>query len=347
MTLKLDTLPTRRDEAWKWTDVRARVKDEQKGLSATGLPKFTLPEGVSVREAETDDLDTDNPMASLARRFGGKVWTVDVPKGFVSKEPIVVEGLNRGHVRLRINIGKGADVSLVEHYAADAGAFCNADITLHLSKGAALSRVQIQTDPADAVRVATTHITTWGHTKLTQHALGFGASLARFETRVAVMGKNCDLTANGAYLLNDKRHIDMTSHIDLAVPNTLVRQSVKGVVTGKSRGVFQGKFHVRRPAQHTDAEMRHDALMLSDSAEVRAKPELEIYADDVACAHGNTIGQLDESALFYMRQRGIPLAEARALLTEAFIGEVFDDLVDEELRESLLGKIRDWLGNQL
>jgi Fe-S cluster assembly protein SufD len=89
--------------------------------------------------------------------------------------------------------------------------------------------------------------------------------------------------------------------------------------------------------------MRHDALMLSDSCEVRAKPELEIYADDVACAHGNTIGALDESALFYMRQRGIPAAQARALLTEAFVMDVFDDMTDESLKESLLTQVRDWL----
>jgi len=129
-------------------------------------------------------------------------------------------------------------------------------------------------------------------------------------------------------------------------PDCTIRQAVKGVVTDKSRGVFQGKFHVRRPAQHTDAEMRHDALMLSDTSEIRSKPELEIYADDVACAHGNTIGQLDESALFYMRQRGISLGEARALLTEAFVADVFDDLDDEGLRESLLAKIREWLKGQ-
>jgi len=346
MTLDIKTLPNRRDEAWKWTDVRGRVSEDQKGLSVTGLPKFTLPEGVSITEADTDDLDTDNPMASLARRFGGKVWTVDVPAGATPQEPIVIEGLERGHVRMRVNLGKGAKASLVEHYAAEAGAFCNADMTIHLAEGAELSRVQMQTDPADAVRVATTHITAWGKAKLTQHTLGFGASLARFETRVAVMGTDCELTANGAYLLNDKRHIDMTSHIDLGVPDTLVRQAVKGVVTDKSRGVFQGKFHVRRPAQHTDAEMRHDALMLSDTSEIRSKPELEIYADDVACAHGNTIGALDESSLFYMRQRGIPLKQARALLTEAFVAEAFDDLEDEDLRESLLGKIREWLEAQ-
>lgn len=135
----------------------------------------------------------------------------------------------------------------------------------------------------------------------------------------------------------------MTSYIDLSAPDALIRQSVKGVVADKARGVFQGKFHVRRPAQHTDAEMRHDALMLSDSAEIRSKPELEIYADDVACAHGNTLGALDEQALFYMRQRGIPIKQARTLLTEAFVVDVFDDMKDEALRESMRTKIRAWL----
>ena len=133
------------------------------------------------------------------------------------------------------------------------------------------------------------------------------------------------------------------SYIDLSVPDCTIRQAVKSVVTDKARGVFQGKFHVRRPAQHTDAEMRHDALMLSDTSEIRSKPELEIYADDVACAHGNTIGALDDSALFYMRQRGIPEAQARVMLTEAFLSEVFDDLDNDEMRKSILGKVGTWL----
>ncbi len=341
--LKLDTLPTRRDEAWKWTDVRGRVKDDQKGLSIAGLPKFTLPKGVSIAEAETDDLETESPMASLARRFGGKVWTINVPSGWHSEEPLIIENLSRGHIRIRIEMGERSALQLIEHHSGDKGAFVNIDTTLNMKSTASLIRTIIHDDPADCVRVATTHLTTWEKCLVKQHTLSFGAKLARFETRVAVMGKDCELTANGAYLLDGKRHIDMTSHIDLTVPDTLVRQAVKGVVTDKSRGVFQGKFHVRRPAQHTDAEMRHDALMLSDTSEIRSKPELEIYADDVACAHGNTIGALDESALFYMRQRGIPLKEARALLTEAFVAEVFDDLDDEALRESLLDKVRDWL----
>ena len=346
MPLNTEQLPTRRDEAWKWTDVRGRVKDEAAGLSVAGLPKFTLPEGVSISEVETDDLDTDSAMAKLARNFGGKVWAISVPDGFSSEAPLIIEGLNRGHMRLRINLGKGATLSVIEHHAGDKGSFVNIDQTITLKAKARINRTLIHNDPDDCVRIATTHITAWKDAKFVQHALSFGGSLSRLETRLAGMGKNIDAVINGAYLLRDNRHCDMTSYIDLAVPDCTIRQAVKGVVTDKARGVFQGKFHVRRPAQHTDAEMRHDALMLSDSAEIRSKPELEIYADDVACAHGNTIGQLDENALFYMRQRGIPVGEARALLTEAFVADVFDDLEDENLKESLLSKVREWLKEQ-
>ena len=281
--------------------------------------------------------------AKLARNFGGKVWQVTGPAGLEPSEPLIIEGLNRGHIRIRIDIAKGASLSVIEHHAGDAGGFVNIDMTVTLKAEAKFDRTIVHNDPNDCVRIATAHITAWNDAAVTQHALSFGGALSRIETRMAGMGKNIEATLNGAYLLDDKRHCDMTSYIDLAVPDCTIRQAVKGVVTDKARGVFQGKFHVRRPAQHTDAEMRHDALMLSDTSEIRSKPELEIYADDVACAHGNTIGQLDESALFYMRQRGIPLGEARALLTEAFVADVFDDLEDEELRESLLGKLRRWL----
>ena len=346
MPLNIETLPTRRDEAWKWTDVRGRVSEEAAGLSVAGLPKFTMPEGVTVTEVETDDLNTDSAMAKLARNFGGKVWAISVPEGFSSDAPLIIEGLNRGHIRIRIDVAKGASMTVIEHHAGDAGGFVNIDMTVTLKAEAKFDRTIVHNDPADCVRIATCHITAWNDATVTQHALSFGGALTRIETRLAGMGKEIEATLNGAYLLDDKRHCDMTSYIDLAVPDCTIRQAVKGVVTDKARGVFQGKFHVRRPAQHTDAEMRHDALMLSDTSEIRSKPELEIYADDVACAHGNTIGQLDESALFYMRQRGIPLSEARALLTEAFVADVFDGLDDEDLRESLLDKIREWLLEQ-
>ena len=344
MPLNLDTLPTRRDEAWKWTDVRAAAKEQGglKGLEVKGLGFFNLPVGLTLRIDQS--VSVGQGMNDLAKQHNSQRYTIDVPDGFSSDQAIQISEIKLGHVLVKIRLGKGANVNLVESFEGEENGFSNYDINIDLKEGATLNRVIVHNDPNSHVRVATTHITAWQSAKISQYALSFGGDLSRLETRVAVMGKEVEAVLNGAYLLNDKRHCDMTSYIDLAVPDCTIRQAVKGVVTDKARGVFQGKFHVRRPAQHTDAEMRHDALMLSDTSEIRSKPELEIYADDVACAHGNTIGQLDESALFYMRQRGIPVSEARALLTEAFVADVFDDMSDEELKESLLGKIREWLG---
>jgi len=335
-------LPSKRDEAWKWTDVRGAVTDKARGLTRAGLPKFSLPDDLSVSEIERDDLETDTPMAALARTYGGKVWDINVPAEYAGTTPIEIDGFESGHVRIRMTIGKGAKLSLIENHAGQDG-FSNIDMTIILKSGAMLDRVVMHDDGDTQTRTLTTHVTQWDGSVFNQHTLSFGGALARLETRVAGMSKGIESNIHGAYLLKDKRQTDMTSYIDLTASDAVIRQSVKGVVTDKARGVFQGKFHVRRPAQHTDAEMRHDALMLSDTSEIRSKPELEIYADDVACAHGNTLGALDEQALFYMRQRGIPIKQARTLLTEAFVVDVFDDMKDESLRDSVRGKIRTWL----
>ena len=337
----LDNLPHRRMEAWKWTDVRGAVSGSQSGLSISGAPKFTPPAGIHIGQGEGRPSAT--PMGKLAAQFSGHSWQAYVPEGARPSPPLLIEDLANGHVRFALMIDKGAALTIVEHYRGEAGAFANFDMHIELAEGASLTRIIVQDDPEDCVRIATCSITAQENVKIEQYALSFGGALSRLETRLRGDDAGIDAAMNGAYLLDGKRHADMTSHIELTSPDCVIRQSVKGVVTDKSRGVFQGKFHVHREAQHTDAEMRHDALMLSDTSEVRAKPELEIYADDVACAHGNTIGQLDESALFYMRQRGIPVSQARALLTEAFVADVFDDMDDEDMKESLLGKVREWL----
>ena len=343
MPLKASNLPTRRDEAWKWTDVSRTNAGALRGAETAAPVQIFVPEGVSVTRVEAKPAANDKSLLKLATEYAGQIWAIEVPAGFSSEQPIQIEGLTQGHAQIAINLGKGARVQLVEHYDGQGGSFVNSHMNVTLKEEAVLDRIIVQTDPEDCVRVATTHVTAWANAEFIQHTLSFGGKLSRLETRLAGMGKDVKATINGAYLLDGKRHCDMTSYVDLACPDGHIRQSVKGVTADKSRGVFQGKFHVRRPAQHTDAEMRHDAIMLSDTSEIRSKPELEIYADDVACAHGNTIGALDESALFYMRQRGIPLAQARALLTEAFLASVFDSLEDEVMRESLLDKLRGWL----
>ncbi|MEP1231164.1 MAG: Fe-S cluster assembly protein SufD [Litorimonas sp.] len=341
MPLNLDNLPSRRDEAWKWTDVHGRVTEGQSGLSVEGQPKFIAPKGVSISQSAGSVSET--PMAKLAQNVAPQSWEITVPADFADGEALHIEDISRGHLRVDIKLGKSARLTVIEHHSGDAGAFVNLDMQIHLAEGANLTRVIVHDDPSETVRIATATIHSQKNARFNQFALSFGGGLTRLETRLNVMGEGFEANMNGAYLLGEQRHCDMSSHIDLERPDCTIRQAVKGVVTDKARGVFQGKFLVQRPAQHTDAEMRHDALMLSESSEIRSKPELEIYADDVACAHGNTIGQLDESALFYMQQRGIPIGQARALLTEAFLADVFDDLDDEDLKDSILDKIRGWL----
>lgn len=337
------SLPNRRDEAWKWTDVSRVVSDDMRGLAVAAPVQIFVPEGVTVVRMDAETAANDATLYSLATEHAGQVYAIEVPAGFSSEHPIQIEGLTHGHAQISLSLGKGARIQLVEHYDGQTGAFVNSHLNVKLAEQAVLDRVIVQTDTETTVRAATTHVTAWASAEFIQHTLAFGGKLSRLETRMAGMGQGVKATINAAYLLDGQRHCDMTSYIDLACPDGHIRQAVKGVTADKSRGVFQGKFHVRRPAQHTDAEMRHDAIMLSDTSEIRSKPELEIYADDVACAHGNTIGALDDSALFYMRQRGIPQAQARALLTEAFLGSVFDTLEDDVMRESLLDKLRGWL----
>src|SRR5690606_7170587 len=141
---------------------------------------------------------------------------------------------------------------------------------------------------------------------------------------------NAAVHANAAALLGQTQHGDFTSMIHHQAPNCISRQTVKNVLGGKSRGVFQGKIHVHQIAQKTDGYQMNQALLLSPQAEIDAKPELEIYADDVKCSHGATVGQLDENAMFYLRSRGIPAELARALLIEAFLADALDLIMKDE-----------------
>ncbi len=334
----LEHLPHRRMEAWKWTDVRTKVRGKEQGLSAEQRLDITCGEGIVVRrEAQPK---SESVMGKFADNFIRAAMVITVPAGFKSRTPVVIIAQGGGHARIVYKLGKGARLCVREVYESLDSVFSNIDIQFELAQGAGLTRTLFHNDTAGTVRIVTANINAWAEASIIQHTLSFGGALSRLETRVASFGENLKADIHGAYLLKGKRHCDMTSSIDLAAPGANIRQSVKGVTRGRARGVFQGKFHVRKSAQLTDAKMRHDVIMQSDTCEIRSKPELKIYADDVACAHGNTIGVLDESALFYMRQRGIPKAQAEALLTEVFVAEAFDNMANNT---DFMTRISTWL----
>jgi Fe-S cluster assembly protein SufD len=212
---------------------------------------------------------------------------------------------------------------------------------IQVSPGAELTRIVLQAGGDVVLDAAHVSVSTRG--KYRQIIVAEGARLARIETEIDVEGEGAEIELNGVYMSAAGRHADLTSTIDHRAGGATTRQLIKGVARKGGRGVFQGKIVVAPHAQKTDARQYHHGMLLEDGAEIFAKPELMIHADDVQCAHGNTAGGLDERALFYMRSRGLPEAEARALLIESFLVEAIPAGLPEALHEELVGRIRGWL----
>ncbi|MES1200501.1 MAG: SufD family Fe-S cluster assembly protein [Pseudomonadota bacterium] len=273
-----------------------------------------------------------------------EAWRYSDLRAAISDEPLVlregrdiIERLAPGTQRTTIPAGETRlFVERMDSPYTDARSF---EFTLEV--GAALTRVVIQDGTALPLSVA--RVSLGKGALFRQFVLAEGGKLARFETHVSVVGEGAAVELNGVYLCGAGRHADLTSVVTHAAPGSTTRQLTKGVARKSGRGVFQGKIVVERGAQKTDARQYHHGLLLEDGAEIFAKPELMIYADDVQCAHGNTAGGLDESALFYMRSRGVPEAEARALLVEAFLVEAIPAGLPAELHAELVTRIQTWL----
>lgn len=237
--------------------------------------------------------------------------------------------VNAGETRTEIERvgGEGVDTRALE---------------IDVRDGASMSLVTIQQE--GDVALAHRKVRLGQGATFRQFVVAGGAQYARIETEIEVAGSGAKVELNGVYLVAKGRHADLTSQVIMQADHAEVRQIVRGAARKGGRGVFQGRFKVERAAQKADAKMEHNALLLEDGAEVFAKPELEIYADDVQCAHGNTSGQLDEAAIFYLRQRGLPEIEARAMITRAFLIEALPDWLDEEIHAEVEARIDAWLG---
>ena len=185
--------------------------------------------------------------------------------------------------------------------------------------------------PVGSVTYCRSHVALSAGASYRQTVIAGGAKRQRIETTVEHPGLGASVELNGAYIVDAQRHTDQTTKIAHAGRDGASRQLVRGVAADRGRGVFQGLIAVAEGADGTDARLTHNALLLSDRAEIDAKPELEIFADDVACAHGNTVGALDEDALFYAMSRGLPLEVARRLLIGAFLGEIVERIGDADL----------------
>ncbi|MCK5746938.1 MAG: SufD family Fe-S cluster assembly protein, partial [Oricola sp.] len=214
---------------------------------------------------------------------------------------------------------------------------------MSLGEGATLDRAVLQESGPQSVTHAFFGVLVSRGAHLKQTGLSTGGRLCRHETFALVPNEAATVDIASASLVSGERHADFTSLVRFAGEGTTARQLHKGVARDRARNVFQGKFHVLREAQKTDAKMTANALLLSDGAEANHKPELEIYADDVECAHGSTVGALDDDALFYLRQRGLSEQQARALLVQAFVGEAMESIEDDAARAVFAARVNGWL----
>lgn len=328
-------LPGKRDEDWRWTDLRGLIRT---------LPPPSPEFAGEVGEGPFGPAE----LTIVNGRVRGELSALVVPAGeartvrlrFVAQSAATSHG-----VHLAIEVAQGASLTLLESYEGRAADYlADAALSIGLENDARLERIVLTDDDPGAVSVSTTIVTMGYGARLEQTVLAGGARRQRIETRVEHPGHGAEVRLDGVYLLDGQRHGDQTTVVTHEGVGGVTDQLTKGVVRDQARGVFQGRIVVAEGADKTDARMGHHALILSERAEVDAKPELEIYADDVACAHGATIGALDEDALFYIRQRGVPEAEARALLTEAFVGQVVERIGHDGAREAAAAWVAARLG---
>ena len=241
------------------------------------------------------------------------------------------------HVRHIIELGEGAELSLVEqHIGSDESSHLATLVSdIDLREGAVLHHVLLQnaTTTSTLIRQSRLRLHTKAHAMM--HVLELGGALVRHDLQAELIGDDAQLDTRGVFMPHGRQHLDTQLAIRHQALNTRSSSNWRGVASDRARGVFRGARVVAPGADGSDASLSNKNLLLSPNAEIDTKPELEIYADEVKAAHGATVGQLDERALFYLRSRGIPLHEARALLTTAFCRAVLDDLPNEALREHL------------
>jgi Fe-S cluster assembly protein SufD len=372
--------PTPRDEAWHYTNIRPlvglefheAVADTQAGARLIGLlPAVVGPRLIFVDGRFRPDLSvlppdihvgsfasegafgtlgqpSREPMVALNTMLAEDGIVIDVPAGFDAGFLMLAQltsGTHRrtaSHPRHRIRLGRGAALVLLEVSAGEGEYLNNPVIEIEVGARAHLTHGRLQQDSDRAFHLGTVYVDTAAEGVYDGFSLALGARLGRTEIHARLGGAKAAVHLNAAQIMGGTQFSDFTTAIAHDAPNCASRQTVKSVLTGKSRAVFQGRIEVARVAQKTDGYQMNQALLLSPDAEINSKPELEIYADDVKCSHGATVGALDPEQLFYLRSRGIPEDAAKMMLVRAFLTDAFEAVSHDGLRAVFEHAVEGW-----
>ncbi|EJL57504.1 FeS assembly protein SufD [Rhizobium sp. CF122] len=377
--LKKAGLPTRRIEAWHYTDLKTllRAIPEQAGDAGSEARDplveessvLSVIQGVPDLKASVDGLDISSYAAQLSNgtaatglgAFGsddaiGRIngsfvrdgYVIDVAAETALEEPLEIQFVHAGgqtHTRLPISFGANVKATVIERHLAvtSDAAFVSHVSDITVGEGTELTWIIIQQQGAEDTHLGQIRVDLGADAKLKLFVINAGGKLVRQELHIKVTGEGADLTLRGINLLGAETHTDVTMVLGHNVPHTGSTEVIRNVVFDRAKGVFQGMIRVAPDAQKTDAKMACNTLLMSDDAEFSVKPELEIFADDVQCGHGATVADIDDNHLYYMMARGIPENKARAMLVNAFVAEIVEELEDEALVASLEGVISAWL----
>ncbi|RIY03742.1 Fe-S cluster assembly protein SufD [Aureimonas flava] len=373
--LAAEGLPSRRVEAWHYTDLRVLLGRQAEAGNEGGEPSYLTPflphsvvvelgtagagndpaPGVAI-EAATQAPGYDEVVNHLDRAVdtvrlvntamgaAGSHLRIGKAEGAESVTELRPQpGAGGSHAFSRVEVGAGARATLVERAPAGAaGDLSSAVHDLDIGDGAEALWIVVQEKGAAETHLGQLNVRLGADAKLRLFVLNAGGAVVRQEVHAVTVGEGADIQIRGVNLLEAGQHVDVTTTLNHNVAHTTSTEIFRNVVFG-GHGVFQGMIRVAKGAQKTDARLACNTLLLSDDGDFSAKPELEIFADDVQCGHGATAGEINADHLFYLMSRGIPEAPARALLVKAFVDEVVEDLEDEALVEALEARIDDWL----
>lgn len=364
--------PTTKDEEWKYTSLKKIVTKEYtientgEIIDSSTIEKYSLGfenriifsdgkligspniKGVSINGFSNFGSNTTDSILQLNKALAQNGFTISVEKNTVLESPIEILFFsttenNFSQYRNLISVGDNTEVKFVERIQTlnDSTSMVNHFTQIHCAKNTKVEYNKIQNNTPESRLIDTVNVYQEQDSTCDINTLIFGGSFTRNNLNFEQNGSNCESNMNGISILDDKQLADNHTFVDHKSAHCRSNEMYKGVYLGHSKGVFNGKIMVRPDAQKIDAFQSNNNLLLSDNSTIDSKPQLEIYADDVKCSHGCTIGQLDEDALFYMRSRGIGIEEAKAVLTYAFASEAIENISVEEVKllaQKLLAK---------
>jgi Fe-S cluster assembly protein SufD len=300
--------------------------------------------------------DKEDSLTSLNTAFANEGAYINIPKSKVVDKPIEIIYFSTGkenalmvQPRNLVIVGENAHVQIIERHQSlnENPVLTNSVTEIFAQKRAIVDYYKIQNDIQSANLIDNTYISQKQESRVSVHTFSFGGNITRNNLNFYHFGERIDSTLKGITIIGDKQHVDHYTLVNHATPNCESHQNYKTILADSSTGVFNGKIFVEKEAQKTDAFQQNNNILLGDKATINAKPQLEIYADDVKCSHGCTIGQLDENAMFYMQSRGIPRKEAKGLLMYAFSNEVIESIRIPELKKRITKTIATKLGVNL